>query len=539
MEQISTYNIPAGLEAFLTVRERGVLPPILYEPMQALVRHFTGLAAEKPVLAYIFSNDDDAERRDLFSYALTRTLLQHIPSALLVDCDFLGSGMHGIVPEKDALGFLDFLLYGSSLGVIMQETSGGVRVIGPGSFPVTRKMPFVPDAFNEAAGRLVNHARCVIFVGPMYDDDGDMHPLIGLADLPVLVSDDGNGEEAIRPIEENIASRWKRELLSVRIGGAPSPPPPVSEPLEPEIPAYDPTRMETDTRGHAPSRESAPPSYESPPPSRESAPPSYKSPPPSYDNARAPDALPAAPRPLSDRVPVEPPGRDAHGRMDETPVPAGPADLPPEFAADEARYTSLVPRILTALIGILVIVFIAWWFWEERSRGELDAASTGDVPAQTTTAPPATVPPPAADVAVRDTVKSVPVAVSTPPGGATTQRAPEVTIDPTDTGGRSGGTVLMSSEDIMVMADLVDNWTGWYVIHISSFRVSIKAREEAAFLETHEFPVFIIFLDLGAKGKWYRIYSGPFRTREEAREVKKNLDDITRVRFTRISKVAR
>ena len=80
-------------------------------------------------------------------------------------------------------------------------------------------------------------------------------------------------------------------------------------------------------------------------------------------------------------------------------------------------------------------------------------------------------------------------------------------------------------------------WNGWYAIHISSFQESVRAREEVSFLQSREFPVFIVFLDLGAKGKWYRVYAGPFETREEARDVKKNLDAIPQVRFTRITKI--
>jgi cell division septation protein DedD len=110
-------------------------------------------------------------------------------------------------------------------------------------------------------------------------------------------------------------------------------------------------------------------------------------------------------------------------------------------------------------------------------------------------------------------------------------------IRPADTGGRSGGTVLVDPNDILIMDDLAARWNDWYAIHISSFQESIRAREEVSFLQSREFPVFIVFLDLGAKGKWYRVYAGPFETREEARDVKKNLDAIPQVRFTRITKI--
>jgi cell division septation protein DedD len=97
--------------------------------------------------------------------------------------------------------------------------------------------------------------------------------------------------------------------------------------------------------------------------------------------------------------------------------------------------------------------------------------------------------------------------------------------------------MLVNSSDIQVMEDLNRRFRGWYMIHISSFQTSVRARDEVAFLESHEFPVFIVFLDLGPKGKWYRVYAGPFQTRDEAENVKKNLDAVPQVRFTRIATI--
>ena len=50
--------------------------------------------------------------------------------------------------------------------------------------------------------------------------------------------------------------------------------------------------------------------------------------------------------------------------------------------------------------------------------------------------------------------------------------------------------------------------------------------------------MFIVFLDLGTKGNWYRVYAGPIDTRDDARNLKKLLDDTPRVRFTRITRVS-
>ena len=127
-----------------------------------------------------------------------------------------------------------------------------------------------------------------------------------------------------------------------------------------------------------------------------------------------------------------------------------------------------------------------------------------------------------------------------PPETTATQRTPPATEpaeEPAAGTGGTGGTQLINAEDIQVMEDLNRKYRGWFMIHISSFQTSARAREEAAFLQSREFPVFIVFLDLGPKGKWYRVYAGPFETRDEARDVKKNLDAIPQVRFTRITKI--
>jgi len=222
----------------------------------------------------------------------------------------------------------------------------------------------------------------------------------------------------------------------------------------------------------------------------------------------------------------------------------------------------MAPRILTGVIGVLLVLLVAWWIFENRMSGD-NLESTPQVSQSERTSPSPSssgqddanelTGGSAADtlpVAIVDTSRTTagaetggPTATQSDQGGEIADirdadRPVEPPVDPADTGGRSGGEVLIGSEDIIVMDDLERNWQGYYVIHISSFRESIKARDEVKFLLTHEFPAFIVFLDLGAKGKWYRVYVGPIRTREETRELKKSLDDLPRVRFTRITKVA-
>jgi len=535
MERIAVYNIDAGPAQLEEAFRRGKVPPELYDPFQSLIQRITTAASAAPVAVAVSSEERCAHTRDFFAYALARVLLQHLPSTLLVDCDFHDTGLHGVVPQRDALGFLDLLLYGSSLGVITQETTGAVRVVGAGSFPVTKRMPFVMGAFEDAARRLLTHSRCVVFVGPARDDEGRVHPIVPAVDIPLLVRDTGAGSQGvIDPFEEEVAAGLDTELLSVRVNaGTPAGAVPPVEPGFPEPVTAAP---------EAPAPE--PPAPEPPAP----APAAPEVPEPAFaelpDAALAPDAETGFEQleetPPDAPVPEAAPKRS--GPDTEVPVDIEADAIP----FDEPRYAAVVPRIVVAVVGVTIIAFIVWWMSAGRPGSPLDLF--GDSGTQTDPGPTvavvdtAIVPTDTARVAEPPDATGDATAVETappPPGDDAETAGTTPAVDPADTRGRTGGTVLIGSEDILVMDDLVREWGDWFMVHISSFRTSIKARDEIVYLESREFPVFIVFLDLGAKGKWYRVYSGPFRTREEASAVKKNLDDLSRVRFTRISKVGR
>ena len=475
MSRITTFQIPLRPEELRPPIFAGAVETPLAEPLQALVTAVSRRTADASITIYLCADDDSARPRDDFAMALARTLTAHVPSTLLIDCDFLHPGLSDQMPQKDALGFLDYLLYGSSIGVITQDFEG-VHMVGAGSFPVTKRMPFAENAFVDASKRLVTHARCALFVGPAFDGDGGRHPLTGAVDVVATVRTSMR-DPRLDSIEEQISSAGP-ELWSIRVvgTGATAPEPPVVTP-----------------------------------------------------RAAAPTQVPA-PRPVE--RPVERPA----------PIPASTEIL------DETRAgTSLAPRIAVILFGLLVIAFVAWWFMQNRSAGNLAVEKTpsGEVvpdsthltnaspsaPRDTTTAKrPVTTTP-----ARRDTTATKPRA--TPPPPATSTAPKTTTGNSTPATGHAGGAVLVNSGDIQVMEDLNRRFRGWYMIHISSFQTSTRARDEVAFLESHEFPAFIVFLDLGPKGKWYRVYAGPFQTRDEAVEVKKNLDAVPQVRFTRIATI--
>jgi cell division septation protein DedD len=474
MNRVSIYQIPVATDVLAGAVTSTSVPPALVEPMQSMVAAIAHRAAEAPVRVYVCAEDALALARDGFATVLARSVSVHVPSTVVVDCDFLRIGLSGLVPQPDALGLLDYLLYGSSIGVVTQEALGGLRVVGAGSFPVTRRMPFVAPAFDEAAHRLATHSRCAVFVGPLLQEDGTAHPLAVHADVTIVVRGD-DGARAPRgganAIEETIATGGV-EVWSVRAGAAePKPARPVETPRP--LPASRPT----------------------PPPT---------------------------PRPKPEGAVTPAPGRAR---------PRG-AEAAPSSEAPESRYSSLVPRVALLAFALFVIAFVAWWWWQgrsERGAGEESASTTIETPVETVPEP---VTADTVAVAAPDS------ALAAAPDSASAGAPPVAPrVRPADTGGRTGGTVLVDPSDILVMADLESRWKDWYAIHISSFQESIRAREEVSFLQSREFPVFIVFLDLGAKGKWYRVYAGPFRTREEARDVKKNLDAIAQVRFTRITKI--
>lgn len=492
MNRVSIYQIPVATDLLRSAVAAPSIPPALAQPMQAMVAAIAHRVNETPLCIYVCAEDELAPARDGFATVLAKSLSAHVPSTLLVDCDFLKIGMHGLVPQPDALGFLDFLLYGSSIGVVTQDAASGVRVVGAGSFPVTKRMPFVAGAFEEAARRLVSHARCVVFVGPAVLEDGHVHPLASECDITIFV----RGEEmARRPravaeagaMEEAVAGNGV-EVWSVRVGTTAHPPrlePPPSTPKAPELPSSTTTK-----------------------------------PAPVANVRTGSGPRTSSPTPTPARTPAAPPRR--------------PAAVPASLEVPETRYGSLIPRIAVIVFALFVIGFVAWWMWQGRGKGETDTTQTS------TASRPVSLPIDTLPIAAPDTARALIDTTGVPAGQtdrAPTNAASTNFVRPDDTGGRTGGKALVDPADILVMADLASRWNGWYAIHVSSFQESVRAREEVSFLQSREFPVFIVFLDLGAKGKWYRVYAGPFETREEARDVKKNLDGIPQVRFTRITKI--
>ncbi len=490
------------------------LPEPLLAPFQALIKHILEASASKPFVIYLLSSEAVRGVRDYFAHALARTLSPQVPSASVVDCDFTAVGMSGVVPQKDALGFLDYLLYGSSLGVVTQEASQGVRIIGAGSFPVSKKMPVSMDSFADAARRLAAQCRIVIFCGPARDNDENIHPISEAADLLIHVSYEkrfpvGRAD----PFEEELVKKSKTPLISVRITSPAEVMESAPEPAA-EIIAERPPRMEE-------------------------------------------VAEPIIPRP----EPAIGGGEwKAEWREEEAPRKSAFFGLP-----FEKRHSgSIWAKIIPAVIAFGLIGFLFWWFILTKpmqGTGEEPRLAAVDT-TETTEGPPAAGQPTtkemddegeagseasmqgrsvASDSLIQadnagtgeDRIAEVDRSDATdekgtsePPGEEAAQRTDQV---------QPVKSAAVSPEDVYIAKDFTE-FAGKYLVHISSFREIERAKEDAAYLLRNNFAACVIPVDISSKGRWYRVYVGPVETRDEALQQKIMLDELPSVKFTRITR---
>lgn len=125
----------------------------------------------------------DRLSRDFAVLQIAHILAKRGRSTLIVDCDFLSPGLSGLVESVEEHGFLDLLLYGSSLKTVMKPTGiDGVSIVGPGSFPVSRTVPFAQKEFAKIRDFLARSCGVVIYCSTLYMEDGRINPLAGHAD---------------------------------------------------------------------------------------------------------------------------------------------------------------------------------------------------------------------------------------------------------------------------------------------------------------------------------------------------------------------
>jgi cell division septation protein DedD len=529
MTKIDGIEFVASEKMLIDAAGQEALPEPLLAPMQALIHHVMDASASKPFAIYLMSSDAVRSVRDYFAHALARLLCRQEPSAVIVDCDFTAAGMSGVIPQRDALGFLDYLLYGSSLGVVAQEAAQGVRVIGAGSFPVSKKMPVSMDSFADAARRLVAQCRIVIFCGPDRDDNENIHPICEAADLLMNVSYEKRFPVGrVDPFEEKLARISNSPVISVRVTSSD-------------------VGMETATEP-APEAVSERPVHEQVP--------------------SVEDRLEPAPQEAEEEVTsvprAEPAASDGRKRSEwmeeEAPHSTTFSGLPFE----RKQTSSIWAKIIPAVIAIALIGFLFWWFIITKpmrgTEGEAQLAAVDSTEA-------AGVPPATGEAVSREMGEAADGSdsISAQPGqsdsivseeraegagpvdgqisdaGRPDEVKEEEAAAPSEEMGsrrtRPEGEAAredISPDDVYVAADFTE-FAGKYLVHVSSFREIGRAREDAAYLMRNNFAACVIPVDLNSKGIWYRVYAGPIETRDKALQQKIMLDELPRVKFTRIT----
>ncbi len=136
--------------------------------------------------------------RDFAVLQIAHIIAKHGRNVLVIDGDFLHAGMSGLVENVEEHGFLDLLLYGSSLKTVARAVGiEGVSVAGPGSFPVSRTIPFALKEFEKIVEFLRAKHDVVIYCSTLYTEDAKINPLARLVDGILLccrIDDMSEGE---------------------------------------------------------------------------------------------------------------------------------------------------------------------------------------------------------------------------------------------------------------------------------------------------------------------------------------------------------
>ncbi|UCH85005.1 MAG: SPOR domain-containing protein, partial [Candidatus Latescibacterota bacterium] len=524
---MTTYEIQTTLEVLKSAHEDGTLPVQMDAPLRSMVSDIGSRAETEPLSIYLCSSDENAETRNFFAHVLAMTIKTRVSSTYLVDCDFLATGMNGIVPHRDALGFLDLLLYGTSLSVITQEASAGIPAIGAGSFPVTKKCPFAMDTFDNTHRYLANHAGCVIYCGPVVDDDDVIHPIADHVDLVILVNvseEHGFRPGSLDPLETKVAAAKGADAWIIRIDARPAARPVGKTPsvdsrapdIAPKVPAEQATFTRVAKTDDGVDRESVPVEKEPPEPVIDT-PISEAQAPRQDDRPHLGDKPGARGVTESAATPVQKERVKARAAT----VGARPAttDMPRKEFDRKLRGSNWL-RVVTPIVAIVLVAVVIWWLYLTKSVREreqqLETMASGTPAVEEPTQP-------------ADTTQQ-PVATTTPP--AVTPVAEEETRQET-----AAPEPEVRTTGGVPLAERLDDYANKYLVHVSSFRRLDRARDEALYLMGREYPVFLYRIDLGGKGIWYRVYVGPAETRDEARAFKIKLDEDPRIQSTRIARV--
>ncbi|MBN1884945.1 MAG: SPOR domain-containing protein [Candidatus Krumholzibacteriota bacterium] len=447
------------------------------------LRHFEEIAAavdgrsaaEAGVSLMAFSVTADRLARDFTVVNVAHVLAKRGKRVLVVDCDFLEPGLSGFVEKVEDLGFLDLLLYGSSLKTVMRPTGiDGVSVTGPGSFPVTRTVPFARKEFAKVRGHLARSSDVVIYCSTLYTEEGETNPLASLVDGLVLCCriDEMEEGQLRRSIDDLDAGLPPAELVCFCARGGEAPAertPAVAEPAAPDLVF---TKVSDGETGHH-----------------------------------------------GETAPGDETARDEEPGLDGEPF----FDDEEEIGDEEERTGVNLPRVVTIAVVAIVAGFLAWWFFIERS------VRRDEEPPVQATAGETVVPP----FALNDASAGIDAAEEQAPeetgttgdaGSPAGEPAEATTVDAENGGDGAARETPPAAAPAAA---------GLYTVHVSSFRDAARVTREIEYLKANGFDATTVEVDIRGE-RWIRVLVGSFETVEDANEAKLELLSLRRVADARV-----
>jgi cell division septation protein DedD len=415
--------------------------------------------------------------RDFAVLQIAHIIAKHGKSVLIVDGDFLHAGLSGLVENVEEHGFLDLLLYGSSLKTVARPVViEGVSVAGPGSFPVSRTIPFAVKEFEKIMAFLRTKHDVIIYCSTLYTEDAKINPLVKLVDAVLLscrIDDMSEGE-----LQKNI------KALGEEKG------PPV------ELVCFCGKRAQA----------AAPVSKKAP---ERAAGPAIEAPKETPAHADEPLAIPLIEK-AEDLEPLE--------------------ELEPER---KPRFSVL--RVVSVFAAVLIVAFIVWWVVINRTVGEKQplGTTTGQVARKAggpTSEPPgpAAVPAESAAAAAHESTRTITPPAA--PGTTGTTRMPGATETAGTPQAAATGARRTAADTAATQAA---PGPAKYTIHVASFKEMARAEVEKAYLEKNGFPARIVEVQIKDE-KWLRVLVGEFATESEAAKTRLDLLGLNKVGYARV-----
>ncbi len=431
--------------------------------------------------------------RDFSVLQIAHLLSRRGRKVLVVDCDFLEPGLSGLVENVEEHGFLDLLLYGSSLRSVLRPTGiEGVSVSGAGSFPVSRTIPFALKEFGKVNDFLSKSSDVVIYCSTLYTEEGVINPLVSMV----------NGLLLCCRIEEMEEGELRKRLKD----------------LGPDAPSAD---LVCFCRG------------------REGA----------VVTADAPARTTVEDEGDEDILDLDP-GSAIPSAADE-----GEAAVPAYIERSDEIDTMKkpvknrisLPRLVLVAAMAMIVVFIVWWQMMDRSirqkeetgkmtelvKKQQEARDMGARPDSTVDA--------AAGESVKDTAADVRDA-----GHGQPDTAAAIGI-PGTAGIETGGPLQPaegSPEEVAAVKDAGTESSSvthapegmYYSVHVASFKNMRRAGVETDYLEKEGYQARVLEVEINGE-KWLRVYVGEFDTREAAEQARRELLGIKRIAYAQVVKL--